>query len=138
MSFYRTLLATVAAIAIASPVFADDTATTTQGTTESTPAAATQPTDNSAMQQQPSASTDQTQTQQTTATTAENKTNINKATAKELMKVKGVNAARARAIVAYRKKHGDFKSLDALSSVKGFKKVKPDTLKQIEDQLTVE
>lgn len=107
MSFYRSILAVVAAVALAAPVFANDAA--------------------------PS-STDP----QTTAMATETKININKATAKDLMKIKGLNAAKARAIVAYRNKHGDFKTLDDLSHVKGFKKVKPETMKEIQAQLTVE
>lgn len=129
MSFYRTILAAVAAVAIASPVFADDTATTTTGTTDTT-TTATQPTDPNA------ASSTTTTTEQTTTTT--DKVDINKATAKDLMKVKGLNASKARAIVAYRKKHGDFKSTDELANVKGFKKMKPEMMKEITDQLSVE
>lgn len=125
MSFYRTLLAAVAAVAIAAPVFADDAASTTNATGTT----ATQ-TDTSSAQQSAS--------DQTGATSTDSKINLNKATAKELMKVKGLNAAKARAIVAYRKKHGEFKTLDDLNSVKGFKKVKPDTMKNIQDQLSVE
>lgn len=126
MSFYRTLLAAVAAVAITAPVFADDTTTTANPTaTEATPAVQTA--DNST-----------TQTTTTTTTTEQTKVNLNTATAKELMKVKGLNASKARAIVAYRKKHGDFKSTDELTGVKGFKKLKPTTLRGIEDQLTVE
>lgn len=116
MSFYRTILATVAAIALASPVFADDAATTT--TTEST--TATQTTDS------------------TSTSTTEAKVNLNTASAKDLMKVKGLNAAKARAIVSYRKKHGNFKSIEDLANVKGFKKMNADSIKSIEDQLTIE
>lgn len=114
MSFYRSLLAAVAAAALISPVFAADEAqpNSAQGTE---------------MQQQ--ASSDQSTMQ---------KVNLNKASAKELMKVKGLNAAKARAIVAYRKKHGDFKSTDDLMNVKGFKKMKSETVKEIQDQLSVE
>jgi len=118
MSFYRTLLATLAAVAIASPVFADDsTMQNTSGSNDST------------MQ---SSSSEQS------STATESKVNVNKATAKDLMKVKGLNAAKARAIVAYRKKHGDFKSLDDLANVKGFKKMKPDMMKELQDQLSVD
>jgi len=125
MSFYRTLLALVAAAAIAAPVFADDTADTTQ-----TPSA-TQSTDSSAAS--PTASTDAS-----ASTQQDNKVNLNKATAKELMKVKGISASNARAIVNYRKKNGDFKSVDELANVKNFKKMKEDKLKGIEDQLSIE
>lgn len=119
--FYRSILAAVAAIALASPVFADDT--TTQSTTEGA-------------QMQQSADTSSTATD-TTSTSTETKVDLNKATAKELMKVKGLNAAKARAIVAYRKKHGEFKSIDDIANVKGFKKLNSDTMKEIQDQLTI-
>lgn len=65
------------------------------------------------------------------------KVNLNEASAKELIKVKGLNAARVRAIVAYRKKHGGFKTTEELMNVKGFKRVKLTTRKAIEEQLTV-
>lgn len=116
MSLYRSLLVAVAAIAIASPVFADDT--TPAATDTTTPAVQT---------------TDTSTSQVSDATTT--KLNINKATVKELMKVKGLNASKARAIVSYRKKHGDYKSIQDLAQVKGFKKVKLDTL---ENTLSVE
>ena len=134
MSFYRTLLAAVAAIAIASPVFADDTA---QPASDNSAPAATSTdtgspaaTDNSAAPSDQSASSDQS--------AAASTVDLNKATAKDLMKVKGINASKARAIVAYRKKHGDFKSTDDLAKLKGFTKMKPDALKAVTDQLGVE
>ena len=125
MSFYRTLLAAVAAVVIATPVFAEDTSATT--TTPST--------------EQNATTTNTTASSEATTTstaTEQNKVNVNTATAKDLMKVKGLNAAKARAIVAYRKKNGDFKSLDEIANVKGLKKIKPDSLKTIEEQLTLE
>lgn len=115
MSFYRSMLAAVAAIAIASPVFADDTATTTTGS-------------------------DQTSATTTTTTTSDassmqSKVNVNTATLKDLMKVKGLSKANARAIIAYRKAHGNFQNInDLTSNVKGLSKLKSTTL----DQLTVE
>ena len=127
MSFYRTLLAAVAAVVIATPVFAEESTTEPQTLADNTPAAQT--TDTSGAMQQ--SSTDQ-------SAMTETKVNVNKATAKELMKVKGLNASKARAIVAYRKKHGDFKTVDDLSKVKGFKKMKPEMMKEITDQLSVE
>ena len=137
MSFYRTLLAAVAAVVIASPVFAEDAAQPAENTSEAmqlsdnSSAAAT---DNSAQ------ATQQTSSDQTTAAAdpTDVKVNLNKATVKDLMKLKGMNASKARSIVAYRKKHGDFKSTDDLANVKGFKKLKSDKLKEITDQLTVE
>lgn len=107
MSLYRSLLAVVAALVIAIPAFAADEATSAQ-TTEQTAAS----------------------TQQMS------KVDINKATVKDLTKIKGITAARAKAIVAYRKKNGDFKSTDDLKNVKGFNKLKDNQLKEIQDQLT--
>lgn len=115
MSFYRSLIAVVAAMGLASLVFADDN-TTTQGTTDTTQA------------------TQQTMADQNTQTTE--KVNVNTATAKDLMKVKGLNSAKAKAIVSYRKKHGDFKSLDDLKQVKALKRLDNETMQQIQDQLT--
>lgn len=112
MSFYRNLLIIAAAAVIASPVFANNNNTTnTTGTTQ------------------------QTTGQGTTAATE--KVNVNTATGKELLKIKGINAAKARAIVGYRKKHGNFKSLDELAKVKSLGKLKTDDLKKIQDQLTI-
>lgn len=108
MSLYRILLSALIAIVFAIPAFADDTA---------------------------SPSDSQNGQMMTTDAAQGQKINVNKASAKELMKVKGINAAKARAIVAYRKKNGDFKSIEDLSNVKGFKKA---NMKQIEEQLTVE
>jgi len=122
MSFYRTFLAALAAITIASPVFADDTAV--QTTTDTAPAATT---GNANVQQVASA--------QSNTPAADVKINVNKATAKELLKVKGMNPAKARAIVTYRKKHGEFKSIDDLVKVKSLGKLKPEELKEILNQL---
>ena len=120
MSFFRTFIAAVAAMGLASAVFAADEATTTNQ--PATPAT--------------TATTTTTTTTDTTTTTQE-KVNINKATVKELMAVKGMNASKAKAIVAYRKKNGDFKSMDDLKQVKGFKKMDEKTMQAIEDQLTI-
>jgi len=46
--------------------------------------------------------------------------NLNKAGAKEIAKaLKGVGLKKAQAIVEYREKHGDFKAVEELASVKG-------------------
>lgn len=119
MSLHRHLLTLIAAIAFASPMFADDAALS-----ENNDAATT--------------TVEQTTTTTTTTSSQETKVNLNKATTKELMKIDGINATKARAIVAYRKKNGDFQSTDELSKVKGFKKMKKETLGKIQDQLTVE
>lgn len=114
MSFYRTFIA-AAAIGLASVAFAAET------NTDATQNNTTQPT---------------ATTQSSNATQAE-KLNINKATAKELAKVKGLNMTKAKAIVTYRKKNGDFKSLDDLKEVAGFKKMTEETMKNIQEQLTI-
>lgn len=117
MLFYRTLLAASAALIVSSAVFADNTIVKSHHDDHAHANASMQ---SQAAQQQ-----------------AE-KININKASAKDLMKVKGINAAKAKAIIAYRKKHGDFKATDELTNVRGFNRVKPHTLKSIEDQVTVD
>jgi competence protein ComEA len=48
------------------------------------------------------------------------KVDINSASEAELQKVKGIGAAKAKAIVEYRKKNGNFTSVDDLTKVKGF------------------
>ncbi|MBI5005638.1 MAG: helix-hairpin-helix domain-containing protein [Nitrosomonadales bacterium] len=45
---------------------------------------------------------------------------LNTASKAELEAVKGVGAAKADAILEYRKQHGAFKSVDELGEVKGF------------------
>ncbi len=45
---------------------------------------------------------------------------LNSATAAELDALKGVGAAKAKAIIDYREKNGSFKTVDELAKVKGF------------------
>jgi competence protein ComEA len=125
MSFYRSVLAAIAAMTLVAPVFADDTTTTTGTTTGTTT-------------EQTASTGDNATTTTTTTTTEQAKVDVNKATAKELMKVKGISSSRAKAIISYRKKNGDFKSLDDLTKVSGFKNINTKTLKGIQDQLSVE
>jgi len=132
MSFYRTFVAAIAAMGLATAAFAADEATT----------ASTTSTDNSTPAAQQVAMADQSTTTTTTTTTEatdqqSTKIDLNKATVKQLSKVKGLTSAKARSIVAYRKRHGEFKTLDDLSNVKGFKKMNEETLKRIQDQLTI-
>ena len=117
MSMYRSILAVLAAAAIASPVFADDTTTSTTTTNDTTGQSAT-----SSMS---SGDASATQT----------KINVNTASLKELTTVKGLTKSNAKAIIAYRKAHGNFQTInDLTSNVKGLGKLKSTTL----DQLTVE
>jgi competence protein ComEA len=125
MSFYRTVLAAALSVALVSPVFADDTTTTTTTGNDTT------------------ATTTQTGTgtgteTTTTASTEQTKIDLNKATVKELRKVKGLTAKERNAIVAYRNKHGSFKSVDELANVKGLKKMSPEMMQNVQSQLTVD
>ncbi|OGT35212.1 MAG: hypothetical protein A3F11_02080 [Gammaproteobacteria bacterium RIFCSPHIGHO2_12_FULL_37_14] len=133
MSFYRSLLAAVAAAVLITPVFAEDTADKTKSSSDVIQIS------QSDDQSKATVVSDQASDQSAQATPIDQtKINLNKADTKALTKIKGLNASKARAIVAYRKKHGDFKSLDELAKVKGFKKMKSEKLKAIQDQLTLE
>ena len=60
--------------------------------------------------------------------------NINTANIAELQQLKGIGAKKAADIIAYREKHGEFKSVDELINVKGIGKV---TLESLRDELVV-
>ena len=49
------------------------------------------------------------------------KVNINTASKEELMTIPGIGEAKASAIVAYRKEHGDFSSIEEVKNVEGIK-----------------
>jgi competence protein ComEA len=66
------------------------------------------------------------------------KVSLNKADAKALMQVKGMSAYKAHAIVAYRNKSGNFKTVAELEQVKGFKHMKPEEVKAISDHLLID
>ncbi len=125
MSFYRTFIAAVAALGLASVAVAAEP-TTTKDATKQPKATVTQPAAKTTADAQPAADAAQA-----------DKVNLNKATAKELAKVQGLNASKARAIVSYRKKHGDFKSVEELKDVKGFKKMDEKTMQDIQAHLTI-
>jgi len=65
---------------------------------------------------------------------ADEKININTASVAQLQGVKGIGEKTAKAIVAYREKHGHFKSVDGLANVKGIGGKK---LSKIKDGLEV-
>ncbi|EKD74072.1 MAG: hypothetical protein ACD_45C00085G0007 [uncultured bacterium] len=112
MSFYRPFLVTIAALGLATAVFAKETNHTVNPAIKNT---------NQILPSVP----------------AQEKVNVNKATSQELVKVKGLNPSKAKAIVTYRKKQGDFKSLAELKQVKGFKRLTEQAMKDITDQLTI-
>jgi competence protein ComEA len=60
--------------------------------------------------------------------------NINTATKDELTTLKGVGDKRAQEIIDYRKKNGNFKSVDELEKVPG---IGPGLMKQIRSNVTV-
>ncbi|HEX2929098.1 MAG TPA: helix-hairpin-helix domain-containing protein [Candidatus Binatia bacterium] len=60
--------------------------------------------------------------------------NINTATKEELTTLKGVGDKRAQEIIDYRKKNGNFKSVDDLEKVPG---IGPGLMKQIRSEVTV-
>ena len=59
---------------------------------------------------------------------------INTATLSELEAVKGIGPEKARAIVAYRQRHGPFKRLGTLTRVRGFGQV---SVAKLQGRLTV-
>ena len=70
-----------------------------------------------------------------TSSQASGKVNINTADEATLMKLQGIGASKAKAIIAYRQDNGNFKNVEDLAKVKG---IGDKTLAQLRDQLTVE
>ena len=60
--------------------------------------------------------------------------NVNKATAEELIKVRGIGPVMAKRIIDYRDKNGAFKSIDDLTQVQG---IGGNKLQRIKDQVMV-
>lgn len=66
----------------------------------------------------PAASTATAKATASAASTA--KVNINTATVEQLRTLKGIGESKAQAVIDYRTAHGPFKTVDDLTSVKGF------------------
>jgi competence ComEA-like helix-hairpin-helix protein len=107
MSFYRSLFTVLTICVLASPAFAENPAPQSQ-VKQAAPAA-----------------------------NAVAKINVNQVKTKELSGLKGMNPAMARSLIAYRKRHGDFKSLDDLVKVRALSTLNPADLKVIQDQLSL-
>ena len=63
------------------------------------------------------------------------KININRATRKELVKIKGIGPALSGRIMSYREKHGHFKTAEDIKNVKG---IGDKTFEKIKRQITLE
>lgn len=139
MSLYRTIIAAVAALGLgfATSALAADDATLTNGSGDTKAMQTADANNTSNANNMSNMSSDQNNQTQNMAQASDTKVNVNTANAKELMKVKGLSSSKAKSIIAYRKKHGDFKSLDELKDIKGFKKLSDEQMKKITDQLTV-
>src|SRR3990167_1893532 len=123
MSFYRSIISALAAFVVAVPVFADQAAK-----------ASAPQVDQKKIQV---ADASNSAAQNTDQQAAQVRINLNTATVKDLMQIKGINAYKAKSIIAYREKNGNFKSIDDLAKVKGFKRMKKDKLITIQHQLMV-
>lgn len=60
--------------------------------------------------------------------------NLNQASSEELIVLKGIGPKMAERIIAYRKEHGPFKTVDQLVQVKGIGNAK---FQKLKDQVTV-
>jgi len=72
---------------------------------------------------------------ETTAPRPVGKININTADEAALMTLQGIGKSKAKAILEFRQKNGNFKTVDDLTKVKGIGET---TLDHLRDQLTVE
>ncbi len=67
--------------------------------------------------------------------TAGQMVNLNTATLQELMELPGIGQTRAEAILAYRKEHGRFQSIEELMQVSG---IKENTFRKLQEHITVD
>jgi len=69
-----------------------------------------------------------------TTNESSNKININTASQEELMRLSGIGEVKAKSIISYREKNGDFEQITDLMKVDG---IKQGTFSKIEDDITV-
>lgn len=94
------------------------------------------PVDQSAAVTSSAVTTTTTETTTATKTDTVEKVNINTADADALGKVKGIGAKKAKEIVDYRTKNGNFKAVEDLKNVKG-KGMNDKWFDKIKDKVTV-
>lgn len=70
----------------------------------------------------------------TSDATSQAKVNLNTATVEELMTLTGIGEAKAKAIIAYRERHGRFKKKEDIMNISG---IKEGMFSKIEDDITV-
>ena len=71
---------------------------------------------------------------QNNADMASQKLDINRASLEELMTLPGIGQAKAQAIIAYRKEHGQFTSIEELKNING---IKDGVYNKVKDSITV-
>ena len=62
------------------------------------------------------------------------KVNLNTATLEQLMTLRGIGESRAKDIISYREKHGDFQKIEDIKKVSG---IKDAAFQKIKDDITV-
>lgn len=134
MTLYRSLLAVVLGLSLAVTAFAEDAATQ-PAADQATPAMTAPAAESATTTTTTTTESKDSAAKADTSAAASDKVNINTADEKTLMKVKGIGKKRAKAIVAYREKNGNFKSVEDLAKVKGVGKA---FVKKHADHLTAE
>ncbi len=131
MSFYTKLIAAVAALGLATSVFAADEAATQQSPAADTTAATAPAAPAKAITE---AKADQADAKAAPAATTQ--VNLNTASAEDLAKVNGLNKKKAEMIVKYRTDNGNFTTVEDLKKIKGLN-LSAKQMKKVKSQLTI-